>query len=443
MRSVIRWGRGRMRKALYIGLFIFFLIFILPFVLFFFAFDSSPVIKTQVVSNALHAKRTREIIKELQSIAVKKSGTTQVQIFENELEGMIAVAGRAIPDLRGKASVRKDDLRIAISGKVPKLTWLGWMNVSVSLTSSKKGVKFTSLKVGPYPLPSSLIMPVGGFVLDRMLGDGLGQVIVQSIGPVTISHKRAVVDVTISHANRKKIARRLKSQARSFAGVGNPKDVRAYYIAIDNAARKKQFPARGSFVPYLKFALDLSLQRSRNGKLKEEKQAALLALAIYCGHKKFEKLIGNTIHGRRGWRTHCAKNTLAGRGDLRAHFIISAGLKAASDAGFAFAIGEFKELLDSNKGGSGFSFDDLAADRAGIRFAEVVLNADSNELSGIVNKLSTEKVLFPSIKGLPAGLSRQQFEKNYGNVDSVAYKKILNEIESRLDNLELYKDTDN
>ncbi len=430
-----------MRKALYIGIFILLLIFILPAGLLFFAFDSDPAIKTQVVSNALHAKRTREIIKELQSIAEKKSGTTQVQIFENELEGMIAVAGRAIPDLRGKASVKKDDLRVALSGKVPRFAWLGWMNVSASVTSSKKGLKFTSVRVGPYPLPSSLVMPVSGFVLDRMLGDGLGQVIVQSIGQVEISNKRAVVDVTISHADRKKIARRLKSQARSFVGVGNPKDVRAYYIAIDNAARKKQFPARGSFVPYLQFALDMSLQRSKNGKLKQEKQAALLALAIYCGHKKFEKLIGNAIHGRRGWRNHCAKNTLAGRGDLRAHFIISAGLKAASDAGFAFAIGEFKELLDSNRGGSGFSFDDLAADRAGIRFAEVVLMAEPAELQDIVNKLITEKVLFPSIKGLPAGLSRQQFEKKYGNVKSDAYKKVLNEIESRLDKLELYKDT--
>ena len=47
----------------------------------------------------------------------------------------------------------------------------------------------------------------------------------------------------------------------------------------------------------------------------------------------------------------------------------------ASSGGAAFSAGEYKELLDSNPYGSGFSFDDLAADRAGIRFAARLLAA--------------------------------------------------------------------
>jgi hypothetical protein len=56
---------------------------------------------------------------------------------------------------------------------------------------------------------------------------------------------------------------------------------------------------------------------------------------------------------------------LGGRQDLRLHFIVSLGIKVIADSGISFAAGEFKELLDALSGGSGFSFADLAADRAG------------------------------------------------------------------------------
>ena len=73
---------------------------------------------------------------------------------------------------------------------------------------------------------------------------------------------------------------------------------------------------------------------------------------------------------------------LAGRRDLLQQFIVSAGLRVLAENGVPMAIGEFKELLDSRSGGSGFSFVDLAADRAGLRFADYVIEHSSgNDLS--------------------------------------------------------------
>ena len=54
---------------------------------------------------------------------------------------------------------------------------------------------------------------------------------------------------------------------------------------------------------------------------------------------------------------------LAGRQDLAKHFAISAAISAHSGAPLADAIGLYKELEDA-RGGSGFSFDDLAAEPA-------------------------------------------------------------------------------
>ena len=70
---------------------------------------------------------------------------------------------------------------------------------------------------------------------------------------------------------------------------------------------------------------------------------------------------------------------------MRQHSIVSAVLKMAADFGMAFMIGEFKELLDFYKGGSGFSFTDVAADLARIRFA-MTLPAQTGD-GGIPSRL--------------------------------------------------------
>ena len=103
----------------------------------------------------------------------------------------------------------------------------------------------------------------------------------------------------------------------------------------------------------------------------------------------------------------------------------------------AFAIGEFKELLDSNRGGSGFSFDDIAADRAGIRFAETLFAGGKRaELkTSKLDQLRSEKAIMPSIKGLPSGMTEAEFKRRFGDIDSDRYKNILAVIDKRIDKL--------
>ena len=165
----------------------------------------------------------------------------------------------------------------------------------------------------------------------------------------------------------------------------------------------------------------------------------LLALAIYCGHPKFQAVVGDVVpEGTSPKEQNCSSTVLGRRRDLRQHFTISAALQAVGDSGVAFAIGEFKELIDSNRGGSGFSFDDLAADRAGIRFAKVFLEADSDQRKRLLNLMDTERAVFPRVDDLPNGLTESQFKSRFGSVDSEAYKKIVSDIDSRINRLRLF-----
>lgn len=127
--------------------------------------------------------------------------------------------------------------------------------------------------------------------------------------------------------------------------------------------------------------------------------------------------------------------TLHGRHDLAQHFTISAALAAWAGEPLANTIGLDKEVDDA-RGGSGFSFADLAADRAGTRFGELAVHRPThlaNILSGGVD------ALMPPIDGLPEHLMSDEFARRFGTVGSPAYQGVVAEIERRIAALALFQ----
>ncbi|MGB3722774.1 MAG: hypothetical protein WA979_08150, partial [Pacificimonas sp.] len=138
-------------------------------------------------------------------------------------------------------------------------------------------------------------------------------------------------------------------------------------------------------------------------------------------------------------RMHRIPARLADRRDLALHFAISAALAANGEAGLTSAIGEWKELDDSLPGGSGFSFVDLAADRAGTRLGEAL--ADPARTRGVQARLAKVKPgdLLPlEALGLEEGLSEAEFEARFGRLDSDQYQAAVARIDAALDRLPLY-----
>lgn len=120
------------------------------------------------------------------------------------------------------------------------------------------------------------------------------------------------------------------------------------------------------------------------------------------------------------------KPTIHDRHDLALHFFLSAYLTATFGADAAYNLGIAKELSDSN-GGSGFSFADLAADRAGVEFAKQV---SSGQVSlGTLSEKFTVSDYMPSIDGLAEGIQQEEFQKQFGDIKGEAFKERLAEIE--------------
>jgi hypothetical protein len=124
---------------------------------------------------------------------------------------------------------------------------------------------------------------------------------------------------------------------------------------------------------------------------------------------------------------------LQGRADLANHWIFSAALTSALGSKAAENLGELKELDDSRPSGSGFSFVDLAADRAGVQTA--ILATKPGTASATAEKLrkATDDYLLPKeLLKAPEGLSDAAFVARYGSLERMDYRKAVARIDQIL-----------
>jgi hypothetical protein len=128
--------------------------------------------------------------------------------------------------------------------------------------------------------------------------------------------------------------------------------------------------------------------------------------------------------------------TMRDRRDLAQHFFMSALITASTSADAAHAAGLAKELVDAN-GGSGFSFADLAADRAGIRFATAVL--DKKIPLGALGLSFQVTSYMPDMNGLPENLSSKDLATQFGGNNDPRFVKQLHEIDQRIARLPAYR----
>jgi hypothetical protein len=121
--------------------------------------------------------------------------------------------------------------------------------------------------------------------------------------------------------------------------------------------------------------------------------------------------------------------------------MLSAALVAFSDSSIAQTIGLSKEIDDS-RGGSGFSFADLAADNAGTRFAAYALrSADTaRRMQRIVAAGITASDMMPATADLPERLSESAFAAAFGDLDDPRFQEVAGRIDARIDALPLYSD---
>jgi hypothetical protein len=183
--------------------------------------------------------------------------------------------------------------------------------------------------------------------------------------------------------------------------------------------------------------LQLAAERGAAGDAVQENRSALIVLAFYVNGKGLAALVPEA----RDWpqaRRHIV--TLAGRPDLPQHFTISAALAATAGSPLSDVVGLYKELDDA-RSGSGFSFNDLAADRAGTRLGALAVGAAAGRerLRKTLRGGVPENELMPEVHDLPEFMSKAEFVRRFGGVGQPRYQAMVDRIEQRIAALPLYR----
>ncbi len=198
-------------------------------------------------------------------------------------------------------------------------------------------------------------------------------------------------------------------------------ELTAHYVRAA-AAAVRRLPENVR-APALLLALGIALDRS--ALMRSNPVTAALWKRVETDKQRTERLavLGTpTVHGRH---------------DLAQHFAVSTALTAMSGEKAAETAGLLKELLDAEPGGSGFSFADLAADLSGVAFAGWLL-ADPARLAG-VEKSFTVAAFAVGPRGLVEGLTKEQFEKEYGSTSDARFRKELEALRKKVKLLAGYR----
>lgn len=410
------------------------------------ALQSRPLVVEVDQLTPERARQARDLASRMVVEFVNAEHPQDIVVGRDELNGLMALVGRAQPRVQGRVNVDRSGVIAAVSVTVPRNPVGRYLNLSVLVGPSGTGLDLQQVRIGSIRLPRAMSMPLARLTLNLILGDDNGSVMLGMVrslaiiedGRVAVSFHR----IPDFQARLARIRSRLRLVRDEVAVLGNPALVRAYYQDIIDMADLIDPQSQMSLAAYMSPLFRAAQERSRTSSAVEENRAAILALAIYFGNARFENLTGPVrTQAMKRHQSRAEHVTLAGRQDSRLHFVYSAALKLASDTRASFAIGEFKELLDTAPKGSGFSFADLAADRAGVWFAESATRSEDSarRLQALLARDRSEGTFFPVIADLPENLLQQTYEREYVDLDSAQYRAVIAEIDGRLRQLPLHR----
>ncbi len=225
-------------------------------------------------------------------------------------------------------------------------------------------------------------------------------------------------------------------QARTSRVIGSDQEVIGVYHDRLIELQSNGVGSRGALVDLLQAMFALASVRSVDHDPVVENVALLTLLGTWASGRDLAALVPDRPQRPSGFWLK-----LSGRRDFARHFLASAALAARGDSTLSDAVGLLKEVSDIYRG-SGFSFTDIAADRAGSRFGELASRSPqaARELQQRMAAGVADSDLMPFAADLPEHLRGDAFKQRFDHVGSPAYQAMMEEIERRIDACALYRE---
>lgn len=382
--------------------------------------------------------QVKHIIQQLNSGNHSKISFTHTQI-----EHLFSYLSHSFPKVLVRYNYSSTDVLLALSIRLPSNPFGNYVNISSEFQDGNNLFSGSS-RIGGLSVSNELIINLTLFTASLVLDIELVKAARKLLNNTSISADKISVEIG-SEIDTSLLVSLLKKDLKKLRDLAWDDDqfskVNFYYDHLINISRYTQGIDKVSLFDYLKPLFKEVKSQSAPNRISEENTDALIALALFAGDYRLRRLISQIINIYPSTRHDLPDVLLAGRKDLMLHFIYSATFQIFSNRNLSLAVGELKEITDMDQGGSGFSFTDLAADRAGVQFAIMATdrNGGDSHLQYFIAQAKSENSFIPDILGLPDQLSYSEFEMDYLNTNSPKYKIIVDEIDRRIRLLSLYK----
>lgn len=381
-------------------------------------FSTNPWTPVSAPPDASQVRDAKAAFLRIRPLATAKA-PAQVSLSWPEVSGAATLVGRATKVERVKIAHVGET--VLASASLPWRFGL-WLNISASATASDEAFPSIWGRVGHVPVPPFAMRWIAGGVHSYANRKGAALPPLDELARIT----------SISPAG-------LGGRVRLPAWLG-PNDTLNPLTPVDRRAVVAHY-CRVSAMEKKAPSPDLAalLRKGFAGQAKASdpvgnNRAILVALSIILVPEQSARIVGEQTQSMLACAAPYREIPLGGRADLAKHWTVSAALSASFGPEFTRALGTWKEIADSGPGGSGFSFVDLSADRSGVRFGQL---ASAPETAAVTARrlsvVSDERILPLKALALAEGLTEDQFQSRFKNIESARYERAIATIDRVLD----------
>lgn len=397
--------------------------------------ESTPLVEPARRLSHQDIARIKLLLRQHDPRHLKKQELRTLFLTERDLNLLLEYANPHLLKASGQVDMQPEAMKVRLTVKLPDNPLGGYLNITADLSDVDGRIHIKRFTLGGLSLPVWLLEPLllqGHRVMLARFDEY--RTAVDAISSYQFQDDRLVVVYQLDP----NLVERLKQSGKVFLlPESETHRMLAYHEEL--ARISGQYVSRRiSLGKVLSPLFQLAAVRTtESGEPQAENRALLLTLTMYALGMNINRFIDVPLEQP----VKSLHLTVLGRHDLVQHYLVSAALTVSAGSGLSAAMGVFKELDDS-RGGSGFSFADLLADRAGIRLAEMATGIEPQARllqKRMGDPLLMEKDFMPSIVDLPEGIMELEFKHRYQDLDSKSYRIIEDEIESRLSQCKVYR----
>ncbi|MDD1606134.1 MAG: hypothetical protein LUP96_05480, partial [Methylococcaceae bacterium] len=312
-------------------------------------------------------------------------------------------------------SLKENKLKFVVTTTLPENRLGKYLNVTFRL-GNEEGSQLptiTKFKAGKLLIPAK----IAGFIINTLIEhSALNNYFMLATRPIQ-GIKIDPEKITISYSSNLET---LITARNVLTHTDNTPALSIYQQKIADIIAHHDPNWRLSLADLLKPLFEIAYQRSNLDNAIEENRLVIISVNDYVNKKQNKQFLPASppMQGKQ------YTAFLYKRSDLAQHFIGSAALTASVNDQVAKVVGEEKELSDA-QGGSGFSFVDLAADKAGTRFGEIATSSpeSARKLQLAMTQIKDYTDFMPDPRDLPEKMNEADFKSRYGSINSAAYQE--------------------